>query len=294
MTQRKARRLVVVLLALLVLPGLRLDAGATAVELHDVKGAAFSPTPGGPVFILALGSDERAGLEGARTDAVHIIGVNPAAGQATVVNLPRDTWVDIPGRGQGRINEAYRYGGPQLAAETVAALTGVRPSLVAVTTFDGLAAMVDEMGGLDVGIDMPMDDPSSGAAFEPGIQRLDGAQVLAYSRNRHIPGGDLTRTQNQGEVIIAALSQLRNEGGGPLAALRAASTLVRHTRIEGVSVTDVYRLGLLGLSIDPALVRNVTPPARIGTVGSNSVVFLSGDWGGFFADFADDAILQAH
>ena len=247
MSARAVRRLVAALLVLLVLPGLRLDAGATAVELHDVRGAAFSPAPGAPFFVLALGSDGRAGLDGERSDAIHVIGVNPAAGQATIINLPRDTWVDIPGHGQGRINEAYQYGGPQLAAETVAALTGAHPALVAVTTFDGLVAMVDEMGGLDVGINMPMDDMNSGAAFEPGIQRLNGGQVLAYSRNRHIPGGDLTRTQHQGEVLVAALSQLRNEGGGPLAALRKLSIFVRHTRVEGVSVTDLYRLGLVGL-----------------------------------------------
>ena len=288
------RRLAAALLALVVLPGLRVDAGATVVELHDVQGAAFSPAPGGPVFVLVLGSDERAGLDGARADAIHLVGVNPAAGQATVVNLPRDTWVGIPGHGSSRINEAYHFGGPQLAAETVAALTGVFPALVAVTTFDGLVAMVDEMGGLDVGINMPMDDPNSGAAFEPGIQRLTGGQVLAYARNRHVPGGDLTRTQHQGELIVAALSQLRNEGGGPAAALRKLSVLVRHTRVEGVSVTDLYRLGLVGLSIDPALVRNITPPARLGFVGTSSVVFLTGEAGGLFADFADDAILQAH
>ena len=71
----------------------------------------------------------------------------PGWGGPRILNIPRDTWVDIPGHGQGRINEAYRYGGPQLQAQTVQALTGAPISYVLTTTFAGLIAMVDALGG---------------------------------------------------------------------------------------------------------------------------------------------------
>jgi LCP family protein required for cell wall assembly len=276
--------------------GMRPAPGQAAVELHGLgtTSAAFAAGPDEPVFFLALGSDERAGLGGARSDAVHVIGVHRADGRATIINIPRDTYVPIPGHGQGRINEAYQYGGAELAARTVGNLVGVDLGMVAVTTFTGLEAMVDDLGGLDVEVPMHMDDRNSGAAFVPGRQRLSGAQVLALSRNRHIPGGDLTRTEHQGLVIVSALAQLRAEGAGPTSALRALGTLLRHTRVVGVELTDLYRLGLTGLSIDPAQVRNVTMPGVLGQAGSASVVRPAGSAAALFRDFADDAILQAH
>jgi hypothetical protein len=70
--------------------------------------------------------------------------------------------------------------------------------------------------------------------------------------------------------------------------------LLRHTRTEGVGVGDLYRLGLLGLAIDPAAVRNVTVPASVGWAGRSSVVFLQPSAGTLFADFRDDAVLQSH
>ena len=296
MRSRLRARLVLVgvLLVALILPSLRVTAGATAIELHAVEGASFMPGPTQPVFILVLGSDERAGLDGARSDAIHLVGVNPAAGRGTIINIPRDTYVEVPGHGRNRINEAYNIGGPQLAAATVAYLTGVQPSLVAVTTFPGLAAMVDELGGLEMDVPMPMNDVNSGAVFPGGRQRLSGAQVLALSRNRYIPGGDFTRTANQGHILLSALTQLRGAGASPSNAVRWTATLVRHTRLEGVGVGDLYRLGVLGLSFDPAAIRNVTAPATLGWAGRNSVVYLRQESIGLFADFRDDAVLQSH
>lgn len=291
-----------------VLAGLVLTAGLFAVDLRrahdaassvlqpvDTDGAAYDPGEWrDTVFLLAIGSDERVGLEGARADALHVIGMNPTLGRATILNIPRDTYVTIPGHGQGRINEAYQYGGAELAARTVGDLVGVPLGMVAVTTFTGLEAMVDDLGGLEVEVPMPMDDRNSGAAFVPGRQRLSGAQVLALSRNRHIPGGDLRRTEHQGLVIVSALAQLRAEAAGPAGALRSLGTLLRHTRVVGVDLTELYRLGRMGLLIDPAQVRNVTMPGVLGQAGRASVVRPAASAAALFRDFADDAILQAH
>jgi len=246
-------------------------------------------------FVLVVGSDERAGLGGARADALHVIGLNPREGKATILNIPRDTWVDIPGRGPGRVNEAYDRGGPQLQAETVQRLTGAPISFVLVTTFDGFIAMVDAFGGVEVDVPFLMSDPNSGAAFNPGPVRMTGERALAFTRNRHIPDGDIRRTANQGQLIIHALAELRQKGRSPIDVVGYLDVLFRNVRVDGVSATDLYRLGRAALRIDPGQVRNYTMPSRIGAVGRASVVFpRQPDAADVFADFVDDAILQSH
>jgi LCP family protein required for cell wall assembly len=301
---RIARALVAVLAALTGMAGIY-SAGAhwdrrdapillQAVDPGPMR-ADHQPDPWtSTVFVLALGSDERPGLGGARTDAVHVIGLNPAEHRATILNFPRDTWVDIPGRGQDRINAAYTFGGSQLAAQTLSQLIGVPIGHVFVTTFDGLRALVDGLGRVSIDVPYVMSDPNSGAALDPGPQTLDGNQALAWSRNRHIPGGDIARTGHQAELMIHALADLRAEGTDLTGTLHVLDVLYRNVRVEGLNARDVLRLSRAALAVDPQNVRNYTVPVVGGFKGAASVQFLSGDWGGLFADFRDDAVLQNH
>ena len=263
----------------------------------DVDGiAGYNPgTWTATTFVLAIGSDERPGLDGARGDALHLIGLNPKAGKATIMNFPRDTWVDIPGHGQGRINEAYRYGGAKLQAETVSRLTGVPIQYVLTTTFAGFISMVDALGGVEVDVPYLMDDQNSGAAFNPGPVRMTGERALAFSRNRHIPDGDVSRTAHQGQLIIHGLTDLRAKGTSASDVLRYLDVLFRNIRTEGIDSTDLYRLGRAALRIEPGQVRNYTIPVFGGMRGSASVLFVRQPAAtSLFVDFADDGILQAH
>ncbi|PLS76315.1 MAG: hypothetical protein CYG61_02670 [Actinobacteria bacterium] len=280
------------MLALTTVTGTR--NGLAAVEIHKVDEAHFLPVPGQPVFFLALGIDGRAGLLGDRADAIHLIGVNPAAGAGTILNLPRDTFVEIPGRGRGRINDAFFYGGTHLQAEAVERLTGIHPSFILTTNFPGLEGLVNDLGGLDVDVPIAMKDKNSGADFPKGRVHMDGRQALAFSRNRYIPDGDLRRTEHQGLLILSALTKVRAENPGPGATLRYLAALARHVRFNDVALPELYRLGRLGLSVDPARMRNVTMPSRLGQAGALSVVFVGPEAAGLFADMRDDAILQAH
>ena len=269
----------------------------TAVQQPETTAmASYEPgTWRDTVFLLAIGSDERPGLEGARGDALHVIGLNPGAQRATILNIPRDTWVQIPGRGMGRVNEAYHYGGAQLQAETVRRLTGAPISYVLTTTFAGFTAMVDSLGGLEVDVPFAMDDVFSRARFPAGRQRFNGAQALAFSRNRHVPDGDIRRTANQGQLIIHALDELRRRGASGTQILGYLDVLYRNVKTQGVRPTDLFRLGRAGLAIPPANVRNYTMPSSIGMRGQASVVFARQPIAGrVFADFADDGILQRH
>lgn len=266
--------------------------GEAAVEVIKVDEGQFRPVPGKPVFVLVMGHDARPGETRSRGDALHVIGINPEARQATILNIPRDTWTDIPGRGFDKINSANYYGGPALQARAVSALVGVDISVVLSTGFQGLADMVDELGGINVDVPVAMNDPTSGAVFPMGTVRMDGGAALAFARNRSLAGGDFTRTHDQGILILAGLSKLRDSAPNAANTLKWMAVLARHTRFAGIGFGDLYRLGRVALSIDPANVRNVTIPGSVGRAANQSVVFPGGGAPGLFADFRDDAILQ--
>lgn len=268
--------------------------GGTVFEIHKVAEAHFQPSTGHPVFILVVGTDFRPGVDGHRADSIHVIGVNPAAGAATILGIPRDTFVNIPGHGRGKINDAFSFGGPALQAAVVAQLTGIPLGYVISTDFAGFQAMVNELGGVDVNVPFPMRERLSGANFPQGRVHMDGAAALAFARNRHIPDGDVRRSLHHGDLIVAALAKLRVEQAGATGALRSLVVLGRHANIHGVGLGELYRLGRLGLSIDPARVRNVVMPSSVGSAGAASVVFPAGGAAGLFADMRDDAVLQAH
>jgi LCP family protein required for cell wall assembly len=268
-------------------------AGAAWFTVTKVGEAHFSDEPSEPFFFLAVGNDGRTGDTITRGDAIHLIGVNPAARSATILDIPRDTGARIPGHGTDKINAAMAFGGIGLQAETVSELVGVPIPYAITTDFDGFMALVDAIGGVDVTVNQEMDDPGSGAVFSAGTTyHMTGDEALRFNRNRYdVPRGDLDRSVNQGAFIVAALAQLRKNNPGAAGSLSAIATLGAHTQIEGISFPDLYRFGRLVLTIDPANVRNVLIP--VGS-GSGTQLAVTGEGAGLFADFADDAVLQTH
>ena len=263
-----------------------------ALDVVKVEQGSFRPAPGKPVFVLVMGQDARPGDAQSHGDALHVIGINPAAGKATILNIPRDTWVNIPGRGVDKINVGNFYGGPALEARAVSALVGVDIPIVLTTGFQGLSDMIDDLGGINVDVPVPMNDPLSGAIFPAGTVRMDGGAALAFARNRHLDGNDFTRTQDQGILMLAGLSKLRDSAPTAANTLRWMAVLTKYARFDGIGLGDLYRLGRLALSIDPKDVRNVTMPGTTGRAANQDVVFVGAGAPALFADFRDDAILQ--
>lgn len=296
MSKRTIVGAVLMAVAVLAQPALAWSRGGqAAVTVHKVDNASFvAAQPTQPFFVLLIGNDGRPGLEGIRGDGIHLVGVNPANHSATILNIPRDTWVDIPGHGNEKITRSMEFGGLQLQVKTVAALTGVPLSFAVTTDFEGFQRLVDDMGGLEVQVNERMFDRASGADFYPGRTYMAGPAALAFSRNRHLNGGDIARTTNQGWLLIAALERARQVSHSPFDTMRLLGLMSRHTRFEGVGLRDLFGLVSFGLSIDPANVRNVTIPATIGKVGKADVVFAGPGSQELFADFRDDAILQSH
>lgn len=253
------------------------------------------PVPRDLVFVLVVGSDARPGEDIRRTrgDSIHLLAVNPRTLEGTIVGFPRDSWVQIPGRGEEKINQALVRGGPQLMAETVRHLTGLPVHYWVLTGFAGLSAMVDELGGVDIHVDRRMNDKWSGAHFEPGWHHFDGAEALAYSRNRQdVPYGDFSRSENQGKLILAALAKMRAEVADDGGIRRWLGVLWRHVDLD-CTIAEAERLAGLGRRLEPAKVRNIVLPGKVGTARGQSVVFLGEDAVRIFEDLRADAVLGA-
>lgn len=243
------------------------------------------------VFVLVAGSDARPGesVERARADSIHLLAVNPQSGTGTVLGFPRDSWVEIPGHGKGKINNALVLGGPDLLAETVQRLTGLPVHWWVVTGFDGLTAMVDRLGGLVVNVERRMADRASGAWFDRGWHHLSGREVLAFTRDRNsVAQGDFSRSENQGHVMLQALAKMRVEVGDMDGVRDWVGVLWSHVRIDA-GVDDAVRLGAIARQLDPDRLTNVVAPGRIGTAGRASVVYLGAEAARLFEDLRDDA-----
>lgn len=263
-----------------------------AAGIHKVQGAAWRPEVGQPLFIAVLGSDARSAPTdggGGRCDGIHIVAINPVTKGGTILNFPRDSWVNIAGRGVNKINSACSSGGAELMVQTLKNLTGMPIHYYAITEFSHFVKFFDELGGIDVNVPYAMADSPSGAFFPAGPIHMTGGQALAFTRNRKdTPRGDFSRAENHGILIQAALVKFRAEAADPHRVLDYIRTARRHTKVSA-PLMELVKLGLLAREIDPAQLKNMTMPGSVGSAGGASVVFLAP--GDIYARVRDDAIL---
>lgn len=160
--------------------------------------------PDGRVNILLLGIDTFQ-IEGSRTDTIIIASYDPKTREASMLSIPRDSRVNIPGRGMDKINHAHAFGGIPLTVETVESFLDLKIHYYVRLNFQGFQDMVDILGGIVIDV-----EPSVARAvpgLEQGVQRLDGEKALAYVRDRKTSGGDLGRIERQQKFILAVLDQ---------------------------------------------------------------------------------------
>jgi len=258
--------------------------------------AEYEPSLDGtdPIFILILGSDSRPGtpVDRGLSDSIHVLGINPAKGRATLLGIPRDSWVPLATGGTGKINGAMADGGPEKEIETVENLTGIKFDYYMLTGFKGLKRAVNELGGLT--IDIPYTVVGDERTFSAGVQKLDGPSALGYARTRHsLPLGDFDRSMNQGRLMIAALAQFRAEfGKDPSKLFGWLGAGLRNVETS-LSIDDLTRLAFLTSRVPPRNVTNLIAFGTLGTQSGQSVVYLSQGNQPLFRDLAKDGyILQ--
>ena len=169
---------------------------------------------------LLIGSDSRSGLTrkqvkqlhvghaaGQRTDTIILLH-KPSSGPATLVSLPRDSYVPIPGHGRNKLNAAFAFGGAPLLVRTVETVTGIRIDHYAEIGFGGFVGMTDAVGGVKLCPSRNIHDSKAGLNVKKGCQTMDGRTALAYVRARYFdPKGDLGRVQRQQDFLGAVFAK---------------------------------------------------------------------------------------
>lgn len=213
----------------------------------------------------------------ARSDVIMVATIGGDGRSASIVSIPRDSWVDIPGRGTNKINAAYAFGGPPLLVQTVEQLTRVRIDHFAVIDFAGFAQMTDSVGGIDINVGQPSE--REGVVVPAGPQHLNGAQALVYVRERKsLPQGDLDRVKRQQNALRAFVRQSLDSGtlSSPTRAYGMADTVSRHVGVDDtLSNTGLAELAFSMRDLRESAVSYATvPTVGTGMEGAQSVVYL--------------------
>lgn len=165
--------------------------------------------------ILVLGVDKRSGDTG-RSDTLFVTMLDTAKDRVSLLSIPRDTLVEIPGRGWDKINHAYAFGGHKLSEETTENFLGIPLTNYIEVDFQGFIKLVDAIGGVDIDVEKPMryQDPYDGEHglvinLRPGRQHMDGTTAIQYVRYRD-GEGDIGRVKRQQKFMQAVFARLRS------------------------------------------------------------------------------------
>ncbi|WP_141781802.1 LCP family protein [Nocardioides albertanoniae] len=241
--------------------------------------------------ILVLGTDTRSetattGAEApgwkpgqARSDTMLLVHLDGDRRAASVISIPRDSWVDIPGHGKGKVSWAYSFGGPSLTVETVETMTDVRIDHLAVVDWEGFKALTDAVGGVDIDIPETVYDSARGVRWEAGRHHLDGEHALLYVRQRYgLQDGDLDRVARQQAFFRTLLEQALAQElrTNPDQVLDLLDLFAKHASVDDDwSTTQMARLAVSLRNLRTADINYLTVPTNgTGMVGDQSVVHL--------------------
>jgi LCP family protein required for cell wall assembly len=304
----RPRRILAILAGLIALIVVAAVAVYFSVNSKLTKVDALSPTSftSAGTNWLITGSDSRAGLSkaeenqlalghdisGSRSDTILLLHVPANGTPPTLVSLPRDSYVPIPGHGYNKLNAAYAFGGPRLLVKTVQNATGLPIDHYMGIGFGGLVSVVNDVGGVDICLKGPMKDPKAGLNLKAGCQTLNGDQALGFVRTRAFAQGDLQREQDQRILIKAILAKMTSPGtlANPFAVIPAANGAASAITIDqGTGLTQL-------ISVAFALRNPVTTTVPIANPGLSTSVGSAVEWNHaeatqFFSDLGHDRAL---
>jgi polyisoprenyl-teichoic acid--peptidoglycan teichoic acid transferase len=180
------------------------------------------------VNILAMGIDRRPGQAFvSRTDSIMVVSIDPVSNTASILSVPRDLYVVIPGHGRDRINTAFVYGsrgsdeaaGASLSIQTLEYNLGIPIDHYILVDFSAVTRSIDLLGGIYVDVPYDINDPTfpdMNYGYDPlyipaGLHHFDGETALKYARTRHMDN-DFYRAARQQQVLMSARSQAMSLG----------------------------------------------------------------------------------
>lgn len=247
---------------------------------YEGRPIPVEPKPGvenPPMNFVLMGSDARSEDYSGRSDSLMVAHLTGDREHLYLISFPRDLWVDIPGRGKGKINWAYSYGGAALTVQTLEQLTGARMDHTVAIDFEGFIRLTDAVGGVTVY--NPWNSSSRGYDFPQGEITISGEEALVYVRERYaLPNGDLDRAHRQRTVVQAILRQIltRETLTNPTTFNDVVNTVASALTVgDDLAMGDVTSIAS-SLKIDRSegIRMMMAPVTGTGWVGSQSVVVL--------------------
>ncbi|MCA1058613.1 LCP family protein [Rossellomorea aquimaris] len=167
----------------------------------------------GKVNILLLGVDSR-GEEKSRTDTMMLAQIDPKTNETKLVSFMRDIYAEIPGYKNYKLNTAFYLGGPELLRKTIKQNFDLDIQYFMIVDFKGFEQSVDILApeGIEMDVEKAM-SANIGVSLEPGVQNLNGKELLGYARFRHDEQGDFGRVERQQKVIAALKDEVLSIGG---------------------------------------------------------------------------------
>jgi LCP family protein required for cell wall assembly len=320
---RQRRRRLPSLLAMTALVGVTGATGMLIAARHTIDSvtrvpdvaAQLSPDVPAVENFLLVGSDSRAGIDpnepdvsgigteadvsGHRSDTIMILRRDRKTGDASLLSIPRDLWVEVPGhKDKRRINSAFNDG-PQVLVQTLQNALGLPIHHYVEIDFVGFKSLVDALGGVQVCVDFATRDTNTGLNItEPGCHILDGTQALAYARSRHYeeyrddkwredPSSDLGRTKRQQQFVNTALqTALDRIKVDPFAAGRLITAIGSSLRVDD-ELDPVAAASSLRSAVD-AGIATYSLPVKGKTINGNAVLLLADGSDAVLAYFRGD------
>jgi LCP family protein required for cell wall assembly len=245
----------------------------------------------GPLNMLLVGSDTRKGqgdgfgdVDSELADVIMLLHISADRTNAVALSFPRDLMVPIPAcpdpdggsfsaMSRQQINSSIFYGGPACTLLTIQELTGVKIPYLAVIDFQGVIEMSNAIGGVEVCVANPINDPKAKLKLDAGVHTLQGSQALAFLRTRYGvgDGSDLARISNQQVFLTSLLRKVKNEGvlANPIYMYSLANAAARNMRLSE-SLSDIGTIVSLAGALREVDLDKITflqVPARGGLPG---------------------------
>ncbi|MEV5552555.1 LCP family protein [Nonomuraea wenchangensis] len=206
----------------------------SSIEQEDIVVDATRPPETGALNVLLVGSDSREGDNkkygaksqglGERTDTIMLLHISPNRDKATMISFPRDSMVQVPqctghngtviGPGIRQINSAFNDGGINCTIKTLESLTNIKIDHFVKVDFTGFKGVVDALGGIEICLPKPVNDPKAKLVLGAGKHVVSGEQALGYVRTRYAlgDGSDLSRIQRQQVFLTKVLAKVTDGG----------------------------------------------------------------------------------
>ncbi|OMH26028.1 hypothetical protein BKD30_05505 [Tersicoccus phoenicis] len=275
-----------------------------------------------PMQILVLGTDTRSGADSrygnptdtstaGNSDVMMLMQVSADRKRITVVSFPRDLMVAIPrckdpqtgkeypGRAMGQLNSALASGGPGCTVAAINRLTGLNIDHFMMADFNAVTELSRTLGGVDVCVNQPINDPASGLELPAGVSSIEGEAALAFLRTRHGfgNGGDEGRIRAQQSFLASMVRKVKAEGTlTDLPRLYSiAETVTKNLTVDDqlAQVPALINLATQLQNVDPSRVAFVTAPVEPYPTDPNRLQLQTGAADALFAKLRADEDLSA-